>query len=94
MNADSTVKSELHDNEFENEKYTSAPQLHNNLIITITIGRMNHSCFLLPNLTCASSAVKMKLLCCMMVVDGYGTSDAAGAENEPMIMSVTYFADK
>lgn len=67
---------------------------NDNLIITITIGRMNHSCFLLPNLTCASSAVKMKLLCCMMVVDGYGTSDAAGAENEPMIMSVTYFADK
>lgn len=55
---------------------------------------MNHSSFLLPNLTCASSAVKMKLLCGMMVADGYGTSDVAGEENEPMIMSVTYFADK
>lgn len=52
MNADSTVKSELHENEFENEKYTSTPQLHNNLKITLTIGRMNHSSFLLPNLTC------------------------------------------
>ena len=94
MNAESTVQSELHENEFENEKYTSAPQLHNNLKIKITIGRMNHSSFLLPNLTCASSAVKMKLLCGMMVADGYGTSDVAGEENEPMIMSVTYFADK
>lgn len=30
----------------------------------------------------------------MMVADGYGTSDAAREENESMIMSVTYFADK